>query len=340
MDEQSKIAMERASLHWDKIAKPIKGLGELEELVIKLAGIQKKENVTINRRAVLVMCSDNGVVCEGVTQTDASVTVTMAGEIAAKKSSVCLMAETVNADVFAVDVGMNTRVATVRDMHVASGTDNIAKAPAMTREMALEAIKTGESLVKEFKDQGYEIIITGEMGIGNTTTSSAIASVLLNMEPEEVTGRGAGLSDDGLIRKINVIKKAIEINKPDKADAVDVLSKLGGFDIAALTGVFLGGKKYSIPVVLDGVISQVAALVAKRIDDTCVDIMLPSHASMEPASIKILDELKLKPIIYANMHLGEGTGAVCLLPLLDMALNVYNKSVSFLDTGIEQYEHR
>lgn len=334
---QDTDAMARAKAHWDGVAKPLDGLGKLETALVRIAGVTGSERIALEKRTVLVLCADNGVVEEGVTQTDASVTATMAKRISEHRSSVCLMAKTAHADVIPVDLGMNTRVAGVLDLHAASGTQNMTKGPAMTEAQALAALEAGVRLAKLRKEAGDRILVTGEMGIGNTTTSSAIASVLLGLPVETVTGRGAGLSDAGLFRKRDAIRRAIEVNRPDPADAFDVLSKLGGFDLAGLAGLYIGAAMQRLPILIDGLPSSVAALIAYRLAPNCRTAMLASHCSREPVAQAILNELGLDAILYADMKLGEGTGAVCMLPLLDMALSVYDGSVSFSETGIEQY---
>lgn len=334
----NETAAQQAKAHWDGIAKPLNGLGHFEDMVVKIAGLTGKSQVSISKRAVVVVCADNGVVVEGVTQTDASVTATMAGQIRDHRSSVCLMAASARADVFAVDMGMLTRVDGVEGCHIADGTGNIAVEPAMSKEQACQAIAYGMELVKGYAEQGYELLATGEMGIGNTTTSSAVASVLLHMPVETVTGRGAGLSDAGLQRKCDAIRRAVAVNQPNPADALDVLAKLGGFDIAGMVGVFLGGALYSVPVLIDGLISSISALIAARLCPNSRCAMLASHTSAEPAATAILEELGLTAILHADMKLGEGTGAVCMIPLLDMVLSVYHNSAAFADTGIEQYQ--
>ena len=333
----SEEAAAASKAHWDSIAKPLNGLGDLEEMITRIAALTGTEDVHVDKRIVLVMCADNGVVCEGVTQTDASVTATMAGEISKHRSSVCRMAAAAGADVVPIDIGILHRVPGVRDCHIADGTGNIAVGPAMTKEQACLAILTGIDLVRECRAMGYQLIATGEMGIGNTTTSSAVASVLLGLPVETVTGRGAGLSDEGLVRKCDAIHRAIKVNQPDSADALDVLAKLGGFDIAGMTGVFLGGALFGVPVLIDGLISSVAALIAARLCPAARGAMIASHCSAEPAARQILQELGLKAVLNAGLKLGEGTGAVCMMPLLDMALSVYHNSAAFTDTGIEQY---
>lgn len=328
----------RTQSHWDGIAKPLNGLGRFEDMVTKIAALTGSEKVSVRKRAVVVFCADNGVVAEGVTQTDSSVTAIMAGQIRDHRSSVCLMSSSAGADVFAVDMGMFCHVDGVDGCHIADGTGNIAVEPAMTREQASRAIEYGMNLVKAYADQGYELLATGEMGIGNTTTSSAVTAVLLGMPVETVTGRGAGLSDEGLNRKCDAIHRAIAVNQPEAADPLDVLAKLGGFDIAGMVGMFLGGALYRVPILVDGLISSVSALIAARLCPRSCCAMLASHTSAEPAAAKILEELGLTAVLWAGMKLGEGTGAVCMMPLLDMALSVYNNSAAFTDTGIEQYQ--
>lgn len=328
-----------AKIHWNSIAKPLDGLGLLEDLISKIAGIRGTASVSLQRRTVVVMCADNGVVCEGVSQSDSSVTASVAKEIALGRSSVNILAKQFSAEVIPVDIGMLTDIDDERVLKpkISRGTDNIAVGQAMTRGQAQSAIDVGIQLVRKLSQSGTDIIITGEMGIGNTTTSAAIAAVMLGIPPEQAAGRGAGLDSAGLARKIHVIKRAIEVNQPDKTDPLDMLSKLGGFDIAGMTGLFLGGAECGIPVVIDGVISAVSACLAQMISPGCRDFMLPSHVSNEPAAPLLLDRLGLKAPLTAGFHLGEGTGGVMLLPLLDGALAVYNGAHSFDDMDLERY---
>ena len=319
--------------------KPLKSslLTVVEKLVMDIAALTGDPAVDISQRAVVVCCADNGVVREGVTQTGQEVTARMAAEMVKMGSSVCRMARTAHADVIPVDLGMVRRVEGVLDRHVMDGTEDMARRPAMTREQAMEAISAGVDLVKDLKAQGYGLLVSGEMGIGNTTTSSALVAALLNLPAETVTGRGAGLSDAGLHRKIWAIERAITVHRPDPKDPLDVLSKLGGLDIAGMAGLFIGGAIYGVPVVIDGFISAVAALMAQRLCPGADVAMLPSHCSDEPAAKRVLMVLNKYPIIFANMRLGEGTGGVCLLPLLDMALAVYGGNTTFDAVGIDAY---
>lgn len=336
LDETSMMA---AQTHWDSLAKPLGSLGLLEQAVTKIAGLTGNANVRLDKRAVLVFCADNGVVKEGVTQAGSDITSLVAGNIARGNASVCRMAAVAHADVIPIDMGMAKRSETpgLIDRRIAPGTESITLGPAMTRQQALQAIQIGMELMKMQKGQGYTIFATGEMGIGNTTTSSAIASVLLGKSVAKVTGRGAGLTDTGLQRKIDVIEHAITVNSPDPNDALDVLSKLGGFDIAGMTGVFLGGALYRVPILIDGFISAVSALVATRLCPASTCAMLSSHVSAEPAGSMVLESLGFCPLITAKMRLGEGTGAVAALPLLDMALAVYHGMSTFSDIGMGRY---
>ncbi len=331
-----KAAMETARAHWNGIAKPVGSLGQLENIVCSLAGIRRTPDVRIDRRAVLVLCADNGVVAQGVASTPQDITAVMAGFIARGRSTVGIMAKQAHADVIAVDVGMCRRAdaPSMLDRHILDGTADMTEGPAMSRAQAEQAIRTGVDLVRDCEANGYQILATGEMGIGNTTTSSAVASVLLKRPVDTTTGPGAGLDPEGLERKRRAIQRAIDINKPDPDDPLDVLSKVGGFDIAAMAGVFIGGAMYDIPVIVDGVISATAALAAASLCAGARNCMLASHISEEPASGRILEKLNLSPVLRAQMRLGEGTGAVAVLPLIDMALSVYRELMTFEDIGM------
>ena len=335
LDETS---MEQARKHWIKIAKPLFSLGKLEDAVIQMSGIKETPDYELKKKALVIMCADNGIVEEGVTQTGQEVTAMVADNFTKSSTSVCAMSKVAGVDLFPVDIGMDVPSVTVKEEKVAYGTRNFSKEPAMTREEVWQAIEIGIRKVEQLKEQGYEMIATGEMGIGNTTTSSAVASVLLSVAPEQVTGRGAGLSSAGLEKKISVIKDAIANYQPDKEDPVDVLSKVGGLDIAGLTGVFLGGALYRVPVVIDGFISSVAALCAARMVPVSKSYFLPSHVSKEPAGAMLLEALELSPLLTCNMSLGEGTGAVAVIPVLEMGLSVYREMTTFEKAKIEQYE--
>lgn len=334
-DEAARAA---AHAHWAGLAKPLGGLGALETLLEDAAALTGSAALDVSRRAVLVLCSDNGVVAQGVSQTDQSVTRAVAENLAARRTSVCQMARTAHCDVVPVDMGMaGDPVPGVSDCRIAAGTADFTQGPAMTRAQAVEAVGRGIRLVQEQKAAGVQLLATGEMGIGNTTTSSAVAAVLLGQPVERMTGRGAGLSDEGLARKVDAICRGILRNEPDPTDPLDVLAKLGGFDLAGLCGVFLGGALEGVPVVMDGFISGVAALCAVRLCPAAAKAVFASHCSSEPAARLVLDALGKAPLLTAGLHLGEGTGAVASLPLWDMALAVYGHCYSFAEGGITPY---
>lgn len=330
-------AMAAAKQHWDGLGKPLGSLGRLEKALIQIAGIQRTGDVHIDRKALVIMCADNGVVEEGVTQCGQEVTATVAENFLDEKSCVAIMCRRAGTKICPVDIGMAVDTPRVEKRKIAYGTKNMAKEPAMTREQAVQALEVGIHMVEELKEKGYGIVATGEMGIGNTTTSSAVTAVLLEQDPAEVTGRGAGLSGTGLKKKISVIRDAIALHKPKKEDPIDVLAKVGGLDIAGMAGVFLGGAACRIPVVADGFISCVAALCAIRICPAVKDYVITSHKSKEPATMMILEALDIPVFLDCDMCLGEGTGAVTIYPILDMALAVYGGMCTFSDNQMENY---
>jgi nicotinate-nucleotide--dimethylbenzimidazole phosphoribosyltransferase len=324
-------AKELAKKQWDSVAKPIDSLGKFEKTVIQLAGIYGRPDFKINKKAVLIYCSDNGVVEEGISRMDSSVTAKMALSMADGKASINVMANKAGAEVYPVDIGINTLLKhkNLINKKVAKGTRNIAHGAAMTEKQCLKAITTGIELVENLKKKNVDIIAIGDMGIGNTTTSSAMSSVLLKRSVRELTGKGAGLSQEAIDRKINIILEAVKVNNPNKDDPFDILMKLGGFDIAAMAGTCIGGMVYGVPIIVDGVISAVAALTAIRMVPECSPYILVSHSSKEPAQEHLLKDMGKSAIIYADMCLGEGTGAVMLFPLLDIVMAEYNMCLRY-----------
>jgi nicotinate-nucleotide--dimethylbenzimidazole phosphoribosyltransferase len=323
---------------FDQVAKPVGSLGKLEELLARIASVTGSAEIDISSKAVAVFCADNGVTQKGVAQGGHEVTTAIAGMLGIKRASVSVMAKTCGAAVFNIDIGMVDTVEGLRDRKLSAGTGDITEGPAMSRETAEKAISIGIETVKELKDLGFRLIAAGEAGIGNTTTASAICSVLLNRSVSEVTGRGAGLDDAGLCRKIAAIEQAITVNQPNPSDSIDTLCKLGGLDIAAMAGLFFGGALYRVPIVMDGFISGAAALVAIRQCPDVLGYIIPSHESGEPGARFLMEELKFSPVIQAEMRLGEGTGAVALFALLDMALAVYRDAATFADIQVHQYK--
>lgn len=334
-------AREAVLRHWDNLAKPLGSLGALEEAVTKIGALTGDPAVRLDQRVLFVLCADNGVIAQGVTQSDESVTRAVTTSLGQGTSTVNFMAAQTGCQVVPVDLGVRDFPGApgVLSRRVRNGTADISRGPAMTRAECIQAVETGISLARAARAEGASILLMGEMGIGNTTTSCAVASVLLGREPEELVGRGAGLSDAGLVRKTQAIRRAIASNAPDPADPIDVLQKVGGLDLAGLCGLCLGGAYSRIPVLLDGLIADVAALCAARLCPNALGYLVGTHASSEPASQELLRELGIKAPLDAGMHLGEGAGAMAYLPLLDSALRVYRDGKTFTATGMAAYEH-
>ena len=326
--------------NWDSIAKPLGGMGRFEAIIAQIGAILGTDEIDLSKKAVIIMCADNGIVEEGVSQSGQGVTAAVAKQMGKCASSVGKMATEVGVDTIPVDIGMNGKeqIAGVIDRKIRHGTRNFSKEPAMTRDEAVRAIYTGMEMVGDCKKKGYHILATGEMGIGNTTTSSAVAAALLRCGTDEVTGRGAGLCDEKLQRKKQIITEAVKKYKLYEMEPLAVLETVGGLDIAGLVGVCIGGGLFHIPIVLDGVISMTAALLAERIVQGTIQYLIPSHKSKEPAAEKLMKELRLEPVIDGRMALGEGTGAVMMLSLLEMALCVYRGGTLFADIQVERYE--
>ena len=332
-------ARAQALRRWDSLAKPLGSLGILEEAIVRIAALTGTAEVCLKNRALVVLCADTGVVSQGVSQSDASVTRAVTAALGNQSSTVNYMAQKVNCQVVPVDLGVLDFLGApgVKNCRVRNGTGDISQGPAMTRAQCIQAIETGISLAQEAKETGASILLTGEMGIGNTTTSCAVASVLLGRDPGQLAGRGSGLSEEGFRRKVRAIRQAICRNAPDPGDPISVLQTVGGLDLAGLCGLCLGGAYVRLPVLLDGLIADVAALCAVRLRPQAADALLAGHVSAEPGAQWVLQALGLRGMIQAEMRLGEGTGAVAALPLLDLALAVYQSGHTFAQLGIEAY---
>lgn len=345
IDENS---MNEAKRRWDSIAKPLGSLGKLEDVIIKIAGIKKNaKDLQMNKKALLIFCADHGVVEEGVTQTSSAVTRVVTENFSKGITCVNTMAKVAATDVYPIDIGLlgekyttnELRMGEVINRRISDGSRNIAKEAAMTNKQCEEAIMVGIDLVKELKELEYGIIGTGEMGIGNTTPTSALTAVLLNKTVDEVAGKGAGLSNDGFCRKKEVLDKIILRHKENALiSPIDILSDIGGYEIAGMVGVFLGGGVHRIPVLIDGVISAVAALIAVYIEPKVKDYIIASHLSMEPAAKYIYEELNMEPMLHCNMRLGEGSGAIAVIPIITMGASVYETMATFDDIEIESYK--
>lgn len=329
-----------ARRRFSDIAIPLGSLGLLEDAVVRLAGMQRTARPALTKRAAVVFCADNGVVAQGVTQCGQEITALVTENLSKGSTSVCCMARRAGLDVVPVDIGVAQPVsgAKIRQRCVRRGTADMTRGPAMTRDECVRAVETGIAVADELAGEGYALFAAGEMGIGNTTTSAAIAAVLTGAPASEITGRGAGLSTEGLKKKISAIETAIALSRPDAADPLDVLHKVGGLDIAGLAGLYLGAAAHGLPTVLDGLISCVAALIAVRLCPAVKAYLIASHVSAEPAGRRVLEELGLSPLICAGMRLGEGTGAVAGVALIDLALAAYDGMPSFAEIGMQAYQ--
>jgi len=326
--------------NWDNLGKPIDGLGEFETVLTRIGTVQGSEKISLSPATLLVYISDNGIIEEGVSQSTSDVTYEVAKALGKSISTVCHMAKASGMSVLPVNVGIKKteELNGVENKCVKNGTANFAKEPAMTSDDVERAIEIGREYVLRLKDEGCKIIALGEMGIGNTTTSAAVLAGLKKLSGREVCSRGAGLSDEGLNKKIKVVDDAIKKYDLHNMVPLEILRTVGGFDIAALTGTILEASKQSIPVISDGFITGVAALLAYRIDSSVKDIVIFSHNAREAGIRYILDEFDAKPVITADMALGEGTGACIFLSAAKCALSVYEGGTLFSDINMENYK--
>jgi len=331
------VAMAQAQARLDNLAKPPGSLGELESIAVKLAGIGGEMFYDTTKRCVIIMSSDNGVVEEGVASAPQGVTYAHTLNFTKGITGVNVLARQFNTDLIIVDVGVNGDInhPMVVNRKIRKSTYNIAKGAAMSRDEAVNAIITGIKAAEDAVKNGYKLLGAGEMGIGNTTTTAAVLCALTGIQPREAAGKGAGLSDEAYRHKVDIIRTALELNKPDPADTLDVLAKVGGFDIAAMAGVFIGGAVMRIPVVIDGFISIVAALAASRISPHVKDFMFASHASAEQGYIHATNALGLKPCLHLNMRLGEGSGCPIMFAVIDAACAILKDMGTFEQGNID-----
>ena len=326
-------AMAAARERQAQLAKPPGSLGRLEDLSIQLAGITGKVHNKIEKKHLLVFSADNGVVAEGVSSAPQSVTLMQTINLTRHKTGASTLCKHFGCEITVCDVGVNADIKEPKVLNgkIAYGTQNIVSGPAMSREQAMQAIMTGIELAQ---NTDADVIGIGEMGIGNTTTSSAVLSVLLDADVDAVTGRGGGITDASFLKKKQVIKDAIAINAPDQNDVVDVLAKVGGFDIAAMCGGFIGAAATRRPVVIDGYISAVAALCAYRLCPNAVQYFVPSHASFEIGYKLAMEAMGLEPMFLLGMRLGEGSGCPLAFQILDAACAIINDMATFEQAGI------
>lgn len=327
-------AMDLALRRQAQLAKPPGSLGRLEELSVQLAGITGQVQNRVDKKHLLVFAGDNGVVVEGVSSSPQSVTLMQTVNLTHAKTGASVLAKHFGCGITVCDVGVNADIREPRVLNrkIAYGTQNMAVGPAMTREQAVRAILIGAEVAQATDAQ---VLGIGEMGIGNTTTSSAIEAVLLDVDVEAVTGRGGGITDDSFRKKKQVIRQAIAVNRPDREDVVDVLAKVGGFDVAAMCGAFLGAAASHRPVVIDGFISAVAALCACRLCPNARGYLVPSHASFEIGYKLAMEAMELKPILLLGMRLGEGSGCPIAFQVLEAACAIINDMATFDQAGID-----
>ena len=326
-------AMTAAEEYQARLAKPPGSLGRLEEISIQLAGITGRVHNALNKKQLLVFAADNGVVAEGVSSAPQSVTKQQTINLMRGKTGAAVLAKHFGCGLTVCDVGVNADIyeSTVLNRKIAYGTQNICTGPAMTREQTLQAILTGAEIARTVD---ADVIGVGEMGIGNTTTSSAVLAVLLGADVEAVTGRGGGITEESFRKKKAVIRTAIEVNRPDRDDVVGVLSKVGGFDLAAMCGAFLGAAAARRPAVIDGLISAAAALCAVRLCPNVRGYLVPSHASVEIGYRLAMEAMDLRPLFDLGMRLGEGSGCPLAFQVLDAACAVINDMATFDEAGI------
>jgi len=329
--------MAKAREYCDTLIKPFGALGGLEDIAVRLAGITGQIKNAFEKRAIVVMAADNGVYAEGVAAAPQAFSRLQAVNMTRGICGVSVFAKAAGADVVVVDIGLMESAGTgaVLDRNVKRGTENMALGPAMTRAEAEEAIEAGFNIASELFEKGYDILGTGEMGIANTTSTSACAIALLGLAPESAVGRGAGLSDEALANKVEVVKKALAVNAPDKNDPVDVVSKVGGLDIAGLAGCCLAAAFQRKPILIDGAISSVAALIAARLCPEARDFMIATHRSTEPSYDETIKELGLKPFLEMEMRLGEGSGCALAFPTIDAACVMMNDMGTFKDISFD-----
>lgn len=331
-------AMEAARARQDQLTKPQGSLGVLEELSVKLAGIQGDPLPAVSRKVIIVMAGDHGVVAEGVSAYPQEVTPQMMANFVGGGAGINVLARHVGAEVRVVDMGVAVPVEIegVIQNKVRAGTDNLAVGPAMSHNEAVRSLEAGIAITEAEIAAGADLLGTGDMGIGNTTPSSAILTAISGAGPETTVGRGTGIGNEALVLKRDVVQRAVDVNQPDPRDGIDVLAKVGGLEIGGLAGVILGAAAHRVPVIIDGFISSAAALIAATIAPASKDYMIASHVSVEPGHKLMLDELGLKPMLFMNMRLGEGTGAALASNLVEASCKVLSEMATFADAGVAE----
>jgi nicotinate-nucleotide--dimethylbenzimidazole phosphoribosyltransferase len=331
--------MEKAQERLDSLTKPLGSLGRLEELAKQIAGIMGKERPVLKNKVIFTLAADHGVTEEGISAYPKEVTGQMVYNFLKGGAGINVLANHAKAKVIVVDIGISSKLKPGPKLLIKKinyGTKNMTKGPAMSRDEAIESICTGIEIFENELNRGIDIIGTGEMGIGNTTVASAIAAVFTQKPAEEITDRGTGIDDKVLANKIRVVKKALKVNRPDPADPVDVLSKVGGFEIGGLSGVILAAAARKIPIVIDGFISGAAALLAYHIEPKVKGYMIASHCSAEKGHRVILEHIGLKPLLDLDLRLGEGTGAALGINMVEAATKILIQMATFKSAKVSE----
>jgi nicotinate-nucleotide--dimethylbenzimidazole phosphoribosyltransferase len=334
-------AMDAAQARQGSLTKPQGSLGRLEEISVQLAGIFGTPTPTIKDKVIITMAGDHGVVAEGVSAFPQEVTPQMVANFLHGGAAINVLASHVGARIVIVDMGVASKIEPHPDMvdkKVALGTQNIAVGPAMTRQQAEQALAAGIEVVTTEIEKGLDIVGTGDMGIGNTTPSAAIAAALTGESPAKIAGRGTGVDDQGLARKIDAIERALKINQPNPKDGIDVLAKVGGFEIGGIAGVILGAAANRKAIIIDGFISTAAAMIAAAIEPAVLPYIISAHRSQEQGHHIMLDWLKVKPILDLDLRLGEGTGAALAVSTTEAACKIINEMASFAEAGVSEKE--
>ncbi|MDK1081703.1 MAG: nicotinate-nucleotide--dimethylbenzimidazole phosphoribosyltransferase [Anaerolineae bacterium] len=337
IEAPDKTAMAAAQTRQDTLTKPAGSLGRLEELSIQLAGITGQALPSIKDKVIITMAGDHGVVSEGVSAFPQEVTHQMVLNFLNGGAAINVLAQHVGSRITVVDMGVAVDLVPHPDLvikKIAPGTANMASGPAMTRDQAERSVLAGVEVVEAENSQGLDIVGTGDMGIGNTTPSAAIAAVITGIKPEKITGRGTGVDDEGLKRKIDAIQRALALNKPDPKDGLDVLAKVGGFEIGGLAGVMLGAAANRIPIMVDGFISTAAAMIAVVIAPAVRPYLISAHRSQEHGHMQMLEWLELKPLVDLGLRLGEGTGAALGISIAEAACKILAEMATFAEASI------
>ncbi|MBC7960681.1 MAG: nicotinate-nucleotide--dimethylbenzimidazole phosphoribosyltransferase [Vallitaleaceae bacterium] len=320
-----------AKIRLDSLAKPLGSLGKLESIAAQVAGIQGSSRPQIHKKCTIIMASDHGICAEGIACAPQEVTVIQTVNMLKNLTGICAISNSNGADIKVVDIGVKVDIhhPGIVQRKIRYGTANFAKGPAMERAEAIEGLEVGIAMVRDLVEEGYDLLGTGEMGIGNTSCSSAVYMAFTGSSAEKAVGKGGGITEETFKLKKKVIAEAVAFNNPDPEDPIDVIAKVGGLDLVGMAGCFIGAAYYKVPIVIDGFISAAAALVAYRLNPKVREYMIPSHMSAEPGYIHIMEEIGLEPLFHLNMRLGEGTGCPIAFSIIETALGVLNNMATF-----------